>query len=398
MNKFSIGKDVDYSQWQRTGLPTTKVKFSMPNIEEVDSDPLFSPIVYRQESKFQDRRGTRTSIKTLSSADNSLFQSRDSKYGDNDGKIQQLVGISSPFSTRKIQSACSSLCRHLPRHDLDKEKFVEEEENLELIHTMKFQIKAKKQCLLEYKKQILNLLQDNVNLKKHIQGAEVSCHDGVREQLEKYHKLRGAVENITNEHAKHKSLTERNFAEVKKTTTDELKELEKTVSSLQKEVERTHKHVKTLNNYKNKEYPEKILRIKQLKRELEALSLVQGEDLSEMNHIIEIETTRYKDGSKEDMLKALESAAFRAYDTVDVNVKETSYQNTRLKREIELQKREKARLEIENLELEKKIENLIERIKKMKTALYPGVYQMTEKCMPDTEIELSIPRKQYLPI
>ena len=398
MDNFTMENEVDYSKWERTSIYNHKVKFSLPNIEEVDSSLHFSPTGSRRGTRTFGSRRSSTSIKRVSTIENAVLQSRESRYKDVGGQQYPLGGVSSPYSIREIESACSSLCHHLPKRDEGKTKVVEKEDNSELIQMIKFQIKAKKQCVLEYKKQILNLMQDNVGLKAHIQGTEVSCHTGVREQLEKYHKLRDAVENITNEHIKQKALTDTDFDEVKRTIAYELKELEKKVSDVKRKVERQQRSLKTLNNYKNKEYPEKTLIIKRLKREIDALSLMHGKTLQEMDHIIEVETARYKSSNDKDMVRVLEAAASLVYDKVNPNLLKNSFHNAKLKKEIEIQRQEKARLEQENLELERKIEQLIDDINEAKVKSHPGVYQTTEKCMPDTEYELSIPRKKCLPI
>ena len=398
MDDMKLGKDVDYSQWQRKSLSTQKVMFSMPKIDEADDGRQFSPIVKRRESKSVVYRRTSTFTPSSAHADDSVFQSKETTNRDSDGHRNSLISVSSPFLKRELESACSSLCRHLPKQEKETGNLVENTENIDLIRTMKFQIKAKKQCVLEYKKQILNLMQDNVRLKKHIQGNESSCHNDVRFLLEKYHKLRGAMETITNEHSKQKSTTEKTFNDVERSTNDAIKELKRKLRDLQTELERKQNNLRTLNNYKNKEYPEKILKIKKLKKELEVLSLLQGKDLREMKQIIEAEEGKYLDRADKDMFGVLEKAAYFAYDTMNINVKDTAYQNRKLKKEIEMQRNEKAKLERENLELERKIEKLIESSKEIKTKLYPGVFKMAEICTPDTEIELSIPRKEFLPI
>ena len=398
MDNFTMENEVDYSKWERTSIYNHKVKFSLPDIEEVDSYLHFSPTGSRRGTKTFGSRRSSTSIKRVNTIEHAVLQPNESKIKSVGGQKYPQGGVSSPYSTREIASACSSLCRHLPKRDEEKAKVVEKEENSELIQMIKFQIKTKKQCVLEYKKQILNLMLDNVRLKAHIQGTEVSCHTGVREQLEKYHKLRDAVENITNEHIKQKALADLDFDEAKRTIADELKELEKKVSDVKMKVERQHRNLRTLNNYKNKEYPEKTLIIKRLKREIDALFSMQGKSLQEMDDIVEAETARYKSGTEKDMVKVLEAAANLVYDKVNSSVLQSSFQNARLKKEIEIQRQEKARLELENLELERKVEQLIDNIKEAKVKLHPGVYQATEKCMPDTEFELSIPRRKCLPI
>ena len=390
---FGVNGEIDYSKWQRKSLSFQRVTFTVPRLDEDGGSGLMA----------EGRRASVNRSRDSAKDTQGLFKERAEKNVrvNSGGNERRYSVIDSPvdiFTRAELESACSSRCRHLPKLNLNDTKVTESFENVELIRTIKFQIKAKCQCILEYKKQILNLINENVKLKKEIQDDESGTHDHVTLLLEKYHKLRGAMGRISQEHVKQKTTTEKSFREVKALTEHGLSDLNERLNHLHAELLKQQNEIRTLNNYKNKEYPEKVLRINNLKKELEMLQMLLKRDMKEMDEIIEVEVVKYQENATSEEFAVINRARSQIFDMMDAGVKETAMQNMRLKREIEIQKSEKKKLELENLEIERKIKKLMEKKNEIRRKKYPGLFQSTEKCLPDTEIELSIPKKQFIPI
>ena len=398
MEGFTVDKEIDYSQWQRRRLSMQKVAFNVPytNTEQISDRPLTPSVQRRESMSLIPGRGS-TISKSFSPVSEFNGRTQIASRGSSRQRFS-LASIQAPFAKRELESACSSLCRHLPKDDAEKGKTVETIEDLDLLRTIKFQIRAKKQSILACKRRILNLIEENIKLKKNIQGTGASCHDSVRALLEKYQKLRDAMATIDSEHSKQKLATEKSLEDVKRTTDNALRKLRKRLDQLKKKLDGKRDNLKTLNNYKNKGYPEKCLKIKQLKNELQVVAMLNGKVMKEMTQTADVEQDKYLKKAAASEVGVLKQVALCAYDMVDINVKETANQNLRLKKEIDIQTRERATLEHENMELERKIKELIKEINELREKLFPGVYQKTETCSPNSESELSIPRKIFIPI
>eukprot|EP00794_Sanderia_malayensis_P006937 gene6937-7716_t len=325
--------------------------------------------------------------------------------GLNEKNVAPTIGsrptpVRTSQTTRVLSAACSSLCRHWPSTKCSEVKKVAQGRgSLDTMQVLQFQIKAKRSCIMECRKQVVNLIQENFKLKQEIEGSNKHAHVDVNDQLQKYHKYRNAMQTIDTEHGKQKVEVELDFQRVKRCVDKMMDDLEKKLADIDEALQRKQKELKTLNNYKDKEYPEKILKIGRLKNELEYLKDEQSIDVSEIERVIDIENARYKMTGAAQQSKLLEEIRSDAFDSLDRTVKEKATQNIRFKKEIEIHRIEKARLEKENKQLELKIETLINKDRpSMQKELYPGIFRMNEICTPDREIVLDIPKKEFMPL
>lgn len=383
-DKVFVHDKVDYAKWQRKGLQSQKVSF---DAFHRTGGPEVGPR----------RPGSRPTVGRASFDGRVVTVANESKYTGSYREQVPVPSIPLEPQRRKLESACSSRCRHLS-NSRQGPKATEIKENPEDIQLLQFQIRAKRHCVLECKKQILNLIEENIKLKKYIQGTETNAHDGVKKLLETYHKLRGAMGTLGQQHAKQKIFAESSFDEVKQMTESGLANLSEKLATLQLAVSKKQHDIKTLNNYKNKEYPEKVIRINQLKKELFALEEMQMRDLTELSDIVKVEESNYHKDASDDEFQVIKDTTTNMFETMDRNVKRTAMQNIVLKREIEIQKEEKMVLELEISQLENDLNNILDESSAIKDKRFPGVFLTAQKCSPDTEIELSIPRREFLPL
>ena len=374
--KFFVNEKVDYAKWQRKSLPSQKVSF-----DALRTDPRRRPTAGRASS-FDEMVPTLTN---------------ESKYA---GPYRGQAPIpSTPLQPlrRKLESACSTRCRHLT-NSKEEAKAKEIKANPEDIQFLQFQIRAKRHCVLECKKQILNLIEENIRLKKSIQGTETTAHGRVKKLLEKYQKIRGAMATISQEHAKQKDFAECSFNEVKQMTESGLANLSERLESLQLAVSKKQDDIKTLNNYKNKEYPEKVIRINQLKKELHTLDEMQMRDLNELSDIVTVEEIKYRKDASDDEFQVIKDTTTHMFEVMDRGVKRTAMQNIVLRKEIEIQKKEKMLLESEIGQLENDLNSILDESSVIKDQRFPGVFLKAQHCLPDSDVELSIPRREFLPL
>ena len=264
---------------------------------------------------------------------------------------------------------------------------------------LKFQIKAKRNCVLEYKRQIKNLIEQNIKLKKEIQKRDQDTHGDVGGLLHKYHKLAGAMGTITREQAKQKVTIDEKYNNVKASTEELLLNLKQNLDDVDASVTEQQTNLKTLINYKNKEYPEKLQKIKALSKELELVRHLQALDLSEVKRVISVEIGKYKRSIAEEETLLLEDVRMDIFNSMERGVQEKALENIRFRKEIKFHLTEKKKLEEECGELEMEIRRfIIEEQPVMRDKIFPGVFIDEEICSPDTEIVLRIPKKEFIPI
>jgi len=303
-----------------------------------------------------------------------------------------------PTSFPVFGRECSTLCRHgkkePPIEVVKLEKRISKDG---IITLLKFQVKETKNSLKLCKARYLNLIRENIKLKEALCIYEAESHLDDKMLVDKYNKFDTALDVITREHDRQYINDTNEYEHIRCKVENVTTALKKDAKVLDDKIKESEKSLKILINYKEKEYPEKLEQIKNLKDELLHLTLLYEDRLKELNDMVTIETDEYtnKYGANVDNVKS--HIADMALSFMSPDVKTMVQQNSTMRKEIELHKEELFQSTNSVEQLQHEIKQLqIDSHMKMKKLKHPQGY-MT-KCLPDSEYSLNIPQQKWLPI
>jgi len=303
-----------------------------------------------------------------------------------------------PTSFPVFGRECSTLCRHgkkePPIEVIKLEKRISKDG---IITLLKFQVKETKNSLKLCKARYLNLIRENIKLKEALCIYEAESHLDDKMLVDKYNKFDTALDVITREHDRQYINDTNEYEHIRCKVENVTTALKKDAKVLDDKIKESEKSLKILINYKEKEYPEKLEQIKNLKDELLHLTLLYEDRLKELNDMVTIETDEYtnKYGANVDNVKS--HIADMALSFMSPDVKTMVQQNSTMRKEIELHEEELLQSTNSVEQLQHEIKQLqINSHTKMKKLKHPQDY-MT-KCLPDSEYSLNIPQQRWLPI
>lgn len=303
-----------------------------------------------------------------------------------------------PTSFPVFGRECSTLCRHgkkePPIEVVKLEKRISKDG---IITLLKFQVKETKNSLKLCKARYLNLIRENIKLKEALCIYEAESHLDDKMLVDKYNKFDTALDVITREHDRQYINDTNEYEHIRCKVENVTTALKKDAKVLDDKIKESEKSLKILINYKEKEYPEKLEQIKNLKDELLHLTLLYEDRLKELNDMVTIETDEYtnKYGANVDNVKS--HIADMALSFMSPDVKTMVQQNSTMRKEIELHKEELFQSTNSVEQLQHEIKQLqIDSHMKMKKLKHQQGY-MT-KCLPDSEYSLNIPQQKWLPI
>jgi len=303
-----------------------------------------------------------------------------------------------PTSFPVFGRECSTLCRHgkkePPIEVVKLEKRISKDG---IITLLKFQVKETKNSLKLCKARYLNLIRENIKLKEALCIYEAESHLDDKMLVDKYNKFDTALDVITREHDRQYINDTNEYEHIRCKVENVTTALKKDAKVLDDKIKESEKSLKILINYKEKEYPEKLEQIKNLKDELLHLTLLYEDRLKALNDMVTIETDEYtnKYGANVDNVKS--HIADMALSFMSPDVKTMVQQNSTMRKEIELHEEELLQSTNSVEQLQHEIKQLqINSHTKMKKLKHPQDY-MT-KCLPDSEYSLNIPQQKWLPI
>jgi len=164
-----------------------------------------------------------------------------------------------------------------------------ENDETEKTQLLELQIMSTKSAIANCKKRERQLIESNLVLKKEIVAEERPNHEAVKILMRRYEKFRGGISYLND-----------NFTSTLKYESDQLKQLEerleKDLSFLENEVgvldtklQERQNQVYVLNNYKDKEYPVKAIRIGELLTEIDQVELANDDEYYDLERVIDDE-------------------------------------------------------------------------------------------------------------
>ncbi|XP_077982917.1 uncharacterized protein C20orf96-like isoform X2 [Glandiceps talaboti] len=316
--------------------------------------------------------------------------------------VQQLLQkqrSKQPATASRTGSACSSSCRHpwnkkVVNYDDEYERQRQKE-----MAVLQIQMKARKKSVESYRIRQEQLINDNIELKGIIETDEKGTHKEVKDLLKKYERFRGAVQNLNLKFDKERSSAKKALEEAEEKVDSNLLGLRTEVEKLDDILQKQRKQLKVLRSYKDKEYPVKAMKINELQKQIERLSVEHEDELNELESIIKIEKEKF-DKADQDMEHQIKSdITEKAIGAMHDTLKDMALQNMVMEKEIEEHQRKIVELEEYNKTLEEEVKALLRDPKTdLRKQVYPHLYPQEPKCTPDMDVILDIPTQEWLPI
>ena len=168
-------------------------------------------------------------------------------------------------------------------------KQTEEDLAAERIRVLELKIMSRRTAIASHHMREKELIQENLAMKARIEQGEKPDHEAVKKLLRRYEKFRGGMsylnENFTSTLKSEQTLLQ----ELEQRLESELTFIQQEVDSLDAKLQERQNMVHVLNNYKDKEYPVKAIRIAELMNELDQVEMSNDDELDELDRIIEAE-------------------------------------------------------------------------------------------------------------
>ncbi|XP_031423281.1 uncharacterized protein C20orf96 homolog isoform X2 [Clupea harengus] len=264
--------------------------------------------------------------------------------------------------------------------------------------TLKLLLNSKGKAVKELEALCALVQERNQLLAQEIRDTDKGSVQSAEEYLDRHEKL-GTSISAFNDWSQ-SQITEAN---------DELKETEevskKSLSALQRELSEIHAklanaqaELHTLKTYKDKEYPVKVLIITNIKREIEKLEETQQDEYEDLKQLCQNETETQAERNLQRRQKLLVATVKENVSRVPHVIRLMASDNVTMKAEIEFFKKEIEKQEEKNDELTHSIQELRLSRKSVREEIFEDVFTKLDKCTPDMDVVLNIPKEEWLPI
>ncbi|XP_052815257.1 uncharacterized protein C20orf96-like [Mya arenaria] len=330
----------------------------------------------------------------------------DVKFTDYDKwtrKTKLRPSVKEAEKERAKRAASAESCRHgqlTYREKKEQAKNQEEEkERSERIKILQLRIKTRRKTHEEYEKRYAELIEQNIILQDQIESKEKGTLDHVKGLLRRYEKYRGGISTLNSHFNREYARAKQALADTEAKLQERMKVIEREVADLDGRLKVKQEELHVLLNYKDKEYPVKAMKISNLQKEIQTLKISNEEDQEELEHITRTELSKYERERQSVQNTITKQVTEGAIQMMHPSLKDMALQNMVMKKEIELHKKQQEEIQKQNAELEKYVHDLLRDPKtNLRQQMFPEFFLYQEKCTPDMEVVLDIPRQQWLPI
>ncbi|XP_066558273.1 uncharacterized protein C20orf96 isoform X2 [Amia ocellicauda] len=353
----SLKKDlnnVDYSQWERRDRRGTPAGPSTLSGTRSSLPPLPGPPPRSACAKASSRR-QRGAASPPTPAPSTAPQ-RDNKLGSRSSTAQVL------------ESLLSSACRHQRKTSMAETdpSALKKKDN---IRVLKLLIGSKKQAIAEFERHHAALQDANLHLVEEIQMVDKNSAAEARELLVHHERLGKSIVAFSGWRDGQLGKAKADLEESESTAKEKLRGLQQQLDQVKSELLRARAEMYTLKTYKDKQYPVKALRITDLKSEVEKLQETHQDKEEDIALLAQSEMAKLEKSLKKTEEEILSSIA----------------------KVIE-------ELEEENRWLEQSVQQLQQSRTDIRKKIFHDVFPRAEKCTPDVDVTLNIPREECLPI
>ena len=237
-------------------------------------------------------------MNVVQSVDKAIYSQWERQTVTRGGTGGLLTGLSSRTPSTPVNSPGQ---RRLRREQVKPLKYAaggttqtSDEAKDERIKLLEMKILSTNAAIVNYKERERALIKKNLEMKSAIQEMEKPNHESVKKLMRRYEKFRGGIsflnDNFTttlqNETSSLRALEDR--------LEKELNVIQRELSTLEKKLQQKQMQVYILNNYKDKEYPVKAIRIGELMTELDKVEMENGDEYYDLERVIDNELDKLK--------------------------------------------------------------------------------------------------------
>jgi len=315
-----------------------------------------------------------------------------------------------PANTFTTKTPSSTLNTPTPRNRLQTPKGrglargrysleTQRDEAAERKRILELRILSTKSAIAGYQHRVQELVRENIGMKRKIEQQEKPDHQAVKTLLRRYEKFRGGMSYLSENFTMTLGEEQQSLAQLKAKLDAELSAIENEVRFLDECLREQQTQVHVLNNYKDKEYPVKAIKIAELMKELDEVELNNEDEVYDLESIIGNELHKLSAAGHHTETELKETAIDKALYKMHPSVKEMAKQNQVMESEIHYHDNMLGELTDEIARLKSEVKELLAHPKtNMRLQVFPELFKYQTKCTPDMDVVLDIPTVQTLPL
>ncbi|XP_048111199.1 uncharacterized protein C20orf96 homolog [Alosa alosa] len=264
--------------------------------------------------------------------------------------------------------------------------------------TLMLLLKSKRRAVEELGPLCALIEERNQLIAQQIRATDKGSIQGAEELLDQHEKLGTSISAF-------KEWSQSQNAEAKnelKAIEEELKKslyaLQEDLSVIHAKLARAQAELHVLKTYKDKEYPVKVFMITNLKREIEKLEETQQDEYEDLKQLCQDELVKQEERNHQRRRKVLVATVKENVSRVPLAIRRMASNNGTMKEEIEIYRKEIEKLEKSNEELIRSVQELQLSRKSVREEIFEDVFTKLDKCTPDMDVVLNIPKEEWLPI
>ncbi|XP_067936920.1 uncharacterized protein C20orf96-like [Watersipora subatra] len=307
--------------------------------------------------------------------------------------------------TRPPSTPVTGRQRKLRREEMKAPRYVgaavqsDDEHKSERIKLLELKVLSATAAIANHKERERVLLRKNLAAKNHIQEMEKPNHESVKKLMRRYEKFRGGISFLSDNFTTTLQTEVTSLDKLEKRLKRELDAIQSVVDDLDRRLQEKQSHVYILNNYKDKEYPVKAIRIGELMTELDKVEMENNDDYYDLERVVDEELEKLTIAGKETEANIKESALNEVLTQMHPSLKDKALQNQVMEKEIKYHKEQIIALQNDIIELEGSVRELIAHPKtNVRLQVFPELFKYETKCTPEMDVILDIPKVKLLPI
>ncbi|KAG7478310.1 hypothetical protein MATL_G00078920 [Megalops atlanticus] len=253
------------------------------------------------------------------------------------------------------------------------------------IKVLELLIKLRKKAIDELEAHCAFLQESNQQLTREIEETGRSSFSSARESLIQHDKLGHSFAALNGWSRREIEQAKAELKDVQDSAEKQLHGLQEQLKGVDAEVLKARDELHTLKTYKDVQYPVKLLKITEMKRELENLKDTLKDEHERVAMFCQEEIENLQTQSSQEEEDILASVAKRHLSYISPMIQQMATRNYRMTNEIEMYKKEVKDLEEKNQELISDIQELQLTRKNIRKEILYDVFFQADKCSPDMD-------------
>lgn len=277
-------------------------------------------------------------------------------------------------------------------HFKSRKQQIEEEAKRNLLKT---KIKFTKQNIIDLNDRASELTEMNLDIIEYIDKTEQTANDKVDTILRKYERYQDVLKTVNKKHTEELEEKTKDLNFLKNEAKTELPKYEKVSTEMGEKLENAQDLNKLLSIYKNQEYPEKILQINNLRKNLEDLQNFQSNEKDAFLQMMENDRDREKSYQSKITENIADQMTEKVIGEMHDSLKEMALDNESMKADIEFFNNLLKTLYDENAQLQIEVNELkTDKGRNQRAVIFSDIFIEKQICTPDMDIVLDLPKKE----